>query len=763
MLATMSLSEAIVTSSSGREEAGLKPQMGGAACDATPTAHTPAMGTPHTALEATVVNRTTTNDAHIQQDLPALTPELLSPDTLSPGHLSNSPPIFSPPALVTAAPVYSPVSPASGRADTNFFFPCSSGTPRYTPSSTLSTTCRTSPETEIIKNNLLGSRHRDTRYNSVAESEAGSVSDCTEGERSPTLQVYTPEMEREGFSGVRPHQPLEMFNMDFHYYDVPNGMYGGRGGMYTTTMQDVSATPATMWPQQVDYGMQDLSGMKTSPTTPPLNFPPRVYGSPQVTQRQTCAMPANATIPSLNQLQQNSVPLSRSTLGYSGYDMSGSWSTSTDPYAYGSQHVRTAISAVKVDDYYSYYGLQTRTYDSMKNRRLSGNRRLGQVCTNCHTTVTSLWRRNSQGDPVCNACGLYFKLHNVNRPLTMKKESIQTRKRKPKKSSDSKSSSSISTSSSTSSSSTATTVASTTSSSSSTTGSSSIISMASSTSSATSTTSSSAISSLAANSTSKYQIPSPIVKAEPSVGSYLAMYGSSSPSSSSAYVQQTTSPAVSSASILGSYLPPILPPYAIHGLKSSPSASSTATLQYGVKDEPSSPGTGGTLGDLASLPHAHSNAHLAHSGSQHTHSGSQDTHTDSQHIHSVSQHAHSGSQHIHSVSQHAHSGSQHIHSTSQHTLSGSQTSSSGMSLSRGSLATLAAASPTHLQAATSSSSSVASHMSSSTSISPQYTSTSMMLPHIVTSANLGASLQGHSPPLTPIHQHSLEHLSWKLK
>lgn len=33
---------------------------------------------------------------------------------------------------------------------------------------------------------------------------------------------------------------------------------------------------------------------------------------------------------------------------------------------------------------------------------------------------------------MCNACGLYFKLHNVNRPLAMKKEGIQTRKRKPK-------------------------------------------------------------------------------------------------------------------------------------------------------------------------------------------------------------------------------------------------------------------------------------------------------------------------------------------
>lgn len=36
------------------------------------------------------------------------------------------------------------------------------------------------------------------------------------------------------------------------------------------------------------------------------------------------------------------------------------------------------------------------------------------------------------GDPVCNACGLYFKLHGIPRPLAMKKDNIQTRKRKPK-------------------------------------------------------------------------------------------------------------------------------------------------------------------------------------------------------------------------------------------------------------------------------------------------------------------------------------------
>ncbi|XP_073442490.1 transcription factor GATA-4 isoform X2 [Dendrobates tinctorius] len=71
-------------------------------------------------------------------------------------------------------------------------------------------------------------------------------------------------------------------------------------------------------------------------------------------------------------------------------------------------------------------------------RRLSASRRVGLSCANCHTTTTTLWRRNAEGEPVCNACGLYMKLHGVPRPLAMKKEGIQTRKRKPKNLSKSK-------------------------------------------------------------------------------------------------------------------------------------------------------------------------------------------------------------------------------------------------------------------------------------------------------------------------------------
>ncbi|KAK4476288.1 hypothetical protein MN116_001491 [Schistosoma mekongi] len=62
----------------------------------------------------------------------------------------------------------------------------------------------------------------------------------------------------------------------------------------------------------------------------------------------------------------------------------------------------------------------------------NSTRHSGQFCTNCNTSATTLWRRNTEGEPVCNACGLYFKLHKINRPISMKKEGIQTRKRKPK-------------------------------------------------------------------------------------------------------------------------------------------------------------------------------------------------------------------------------------------------------------------------------------------------------------------------------------------
>ncbi|KAF7728444.1 hypothetical protein EC973_006124 [Apophysomyces ossiformis] len=50
-------------------------------------------------------------------------------------------------------------------------------------------------------------------------------------------------------------------------------------------------------------------------------------------------------------------------------------------------------------------------------------------CSNCDTQCTPLWRRNSKGEPLCNACGLFFKLHGTVRPRCLKTDVIKKRNR----------------------------------------------------------------------------------------------------------------------------------------------------------------------------------------------------------------------------------------------------------------------------------------------------------------------------------------------
>jgi len=54
------------------------------------------------------------------------------------------------------------------------------------------------------------------------------------------------------------------------------------------------------------------------------------------------------------------------------------------------------------------------------------------ACANCGTLTTTIWRRNVRGEMVCNACGLYYKVHGVDRPHSMRRDTIHTRRRRPK-------------------------------------------------------------------------------------------------------------------------------------------------------------------------------------------------------------------------------------------------------------------------------------------------------------------------------------------
>lgn len=48
---------------------------------------------------------------------------------------------------------------------------------------------------------------------------------------------------------------------------------------------------------------------------------------------------------------------------------------------------------------------------------------------NCQTSTTPLWRRDEAGQVLCNACGLFLKLHGRPRPISLKTDVIKSRNR----------------------------------------------------------------------------------------------------------------------------------------------------------------------------------------------------------------------------------------------------------------------------------------------------------------------------------------------
>lgn len=68
------------------------------------------------------------------------------------------------------------------------------------------------------------------------------------------------------------------------------------------------------------------------------------------------------------------------------------------------------------------------TPTAAKRASVSGDAQSLQ-CTNCHTRKTPLWRRNPEGEPLCNACGLFLKLHGETRPMRLKTDVIKKRNR----------------------------------------------------------------------------------------------------------------------------------------------------------------------------------------------------------------------------------------------------------------------------------------------------------------------------------------------
>ncbi|RKF81691.1 Nitrogen catabolic enzyme regulatory protein [Golovinomyces cichoracearum] len=145
-----------------------------------------------------------------------------------------------------------------------------------------------------------------------------------------------------------------------------------------------------------------------------------------------------------NHIRHQSIPITPSTPNFSALDRNPSLfdqnnninprSSDSNSPAPNQKQPGFASTIISTDN--SSPSSPSLNFGSSKNlyaghAQAQGDNNTPTTCSNCFTQTTPLWRRNPEGHPLCNACGLFLKLHGVVRPLSLKTDVIKKRNRGP--------------------------------------------------------------------------------------------------------------------------------------------------------------------------------------------------------------------------------------------------------------------------------------------------------------------------------------------
>lgn len=125
-------------------------------------------------------------------------------------------------------------------------------------------------------------------------------------------------------------------------------------------------------------------------------------------------------------------------LDRNGFAYSTTWDdTSRSPGIFNFSHSTSPAASVKSNQPFTFDSTEAsfsprETNNDPAPTCVPSGQRIDQarvICSNCATHTTSLWRRDIDGLPICNACGLFVKLHGIPRPLSLRTDGIKKRRR----------------------------------------------------------------------------------------------------------------------------------------------------------------------------------------------------------------------------------------------------------------------------------------------------------------------------------------------